>query len=129
MEANQFGKKEWTPDRIGNIAGNTYLITGTTSGTGFEAAKILLSKVPKQSLTVDGWESQMDVNYFGHFTLQAMLFPLIEKSKGRIVTVVRKYGGIIPPVMRTVFIRFSLRADTSLEYTRAKSPYRRTNQK
>lgn len=148
--------KGWTPDRIGNIQGKTYVITGTTSGTGFEAARILLSKgakvvmlnrnpkkaddtiatlkqtlgttidvlsihmdlsdqasvknaaqevlqkvtqidalicngaiaqVPTQKLTVDGWESQMGVNFFGHFTLQALLFPLIEKSQGRIVTV------------------------------------------
>ena len=156
MEANQFGKKGWTPDRIGNLNGKTFVITGTTSGTGFEAAKILLSKgaklvmlnrnskkaedtiailkqelgkdieiiniqmdlskqasvkkaaeevlktvpqidalicnaaiaqVPKQTLTVDGWESQMGTNYYGNWTLQALLFPLIEKSKGRIVTV------------------------------------------
>jgi len=156
MNKNQFGKKGWTPDRIGKLNGKTYVITGTTSGTGFEAAKILLSKgakvimlnrnaikadntveilkqelgkniniltlqmdlavqasvkkaaerliktipridalicnaaiaqVPSQKLTVDGWESQMGTNYFGNFTLQALLFPLIEKSKGRIVTV------------------------------------------
>lgn len=156
MTQNQFGKEGWTPDRIENLDGKTYVITGTTSGTGYEAAKILLSKgakvvmlnrnlqksedtikalktelgntinvshihldlseqtsvkkaasevlasvdqidallcnaaiaqVPKRELTVDGWESQMGVNYFGHFTLQAILFPLIEKSKGRIVTV------------------------------------------
>jgi len=153
---NQFGKKGWTPDRIGNLKGKTYILTGTTSGTGFEAARILLSKgakvvmlnrnpqksantintlkeklgknidvsnitmdlsvqnsvkkaakeilqsvvqidalicnaaiaqVPTQKLTVDGWESQMGTNYYGNFTLQALLFPLIEKSKGRIVTV------------------------------------------
>lgn len=156
MSTTQFGKKGWTPDRIDNLQGKTYLITGTTSGTGFEAARILLSKgakvvmlnrnpqkavatiaalkeqlgndidvtnihldlgdqasvkkaaaqvlesveridalmcngaiaqVPTQKLTTDGWESQMGVNYFGHFTLQALLFPLIEKSQGRIVTV------------------------------------------
>ncbi len=156
MEANQFGNKGWTPDRIGNLNGKVFVITGTTSGTGFEAAKILLSKgakvvmlnrnlkkaadtiailkqelgnaieviniqldlskqasvkkaanevlktiphidalicnaaiaqVPKQTLTADGWESQMGTNYFGNWTLQALLFPLIEKSKGRIVTV------------------------------------------
>lgn len=153
---NQFGKKGWTPDRIKDLKGKTFVITGTTSGTGYEAARILLSKnakvlmlnrnpekakatinslkeklgkdidvvniqmdlaeqasvkraaaevlenvnridalmcngaiaqVPKQVITVDGWESQMGVNYFGHFTLQALLFPMIEKSKGRIVAV------------------------------------------
>ena len=156
MNTNQFGKKGWTADRIGDLNGKTYVITGTTSGTGFEATKILLSKgakvvmlnrnpkkaedtitnlkqdlgnhidvlavkmdlsvqdsvknaaeevikripkidalicnaaiaqVPKQTLTVDGWESQMGTNYYGNWTLQALLFPLIEKSKGRIVTV------------------------------------------
>lgn len=156
MKTTQFGKQGWTPDRIDNLSGNTFVLTGTTSGTGFEAAKILLSKgakvvmlnrnpkkaedtintlkqeignhidvlaiqmdlaeqasvkkaaeevlhavpqidalicnaaiaqVPKQTLTVDGWESQMGTNYYGNFTLQALLFPLIEKSKGRIVTV------------------------------------------
>lgn len=153
---NQFGKQGWTPNRINDLKGKTFVITGTTSGTGFEAARILLSKnarvvmlnrnpkkaadtatqlkhllgdhidviniqldlaeqasvkraaaevlekvdridalmcngaiaqVPKQQITTDGWESQMGVNYFGHFTLQALLFSLIEKSKGRIVTV------------------------------------------
>ncbi len=156
MENNIFGKKGWIPSRIDSLNGQTFIITGTTSGTGYEAARILLSKgakvvmlnrnigksektisklkqelgnqievsaikmdlaeqssvkkaaeevlksveqidallcnaaiaqVPKRQLTVDGWESQMGVNYFGHFTLQALLFPLIEKSKGRIVTV------------------------------------------
>lgn len=156
MNNNQFGKRGWTPDRINDLKGKTFIITGTTSGTGFEAARILLSKgakvvmlnrnpkkstatihalkqelgngldliniqldlakqdsvkkaaneilntvpqidalicnaaiaqVPKQTLTVDGWESQMGTNYFGNWTLQALLFPLIEKSKGRIITV------------------------------------------
>jgi len=153
---NQFGKQGWTPERMGDLIGKTYVITGTTSGTGFEASRILLSKgakvvmlnrnakksddvvatlkeelgnhidvsyilmdlaeqasvrkaaeevlekvtridalmcngaiaqVPSQKLTVDGFESQLGVNHYGHFTLQALLFPLIEKSKGRIVTV------------------------------------------
>lgn len=156
MNTNQFGKKGWIPERINNLNDKTFVITGTTSGTGFEAAKILLSKgakvvmlnrnpkkaadtiatlkqelgneidvsnidmdlgeqasvrkaaqevldkvtqidalmcnaaiaqVPNQKLTVDGFESQLGVNHYGHFTLQGMLFPLIEKSKGRIVTV------------------------------------------
>lgn len=153
---NQFGTQGWTPDRIKDISDKTFVITGTTSGTGLEASRILLSKgakvvmlnrnaakseqviaalkkelghhinvsfirmdlaeqasvrkaaeellekvvqidalicngaiaqVPKQVLTVDGFESQLGVNHYGHFTLQAQLFPLIEKSKGRIVTV------------------------------------------
>ena len=152
----QFGKKGWTPERIGSLKGMTFLITGATSGTGFEASKTLLSKgakvvmlnrnsqksedvigiikkelgcnadvsyiqmdlaeqasvrkaaekviekvvridalicngaiaqVPKRELTVDGFESQLGVNHYGHFLLQSLLFPLIEKSKGRIVVV------------------------------------------
>jgi NAD(P)-dependent dehydrogenase (short-subunit alcohol dehydrogenase family) len=156
MEQNIFGKQGWTPELMKPQKGKTFLITGATSGTGFEASKILASKgakvvmlnrnpkksedaiaaikkelgnnvdvsfirldlaeqasvrkaaeevlkketridalmcngaiaqVPSQKLTVDGWESQMGVNHYGHFTLQALLYPLIEKSKGRIVTV------------------------------------------
>lgn len=156
MSANQFGKKGWTPDRISNLNGKTFVITGTTSGTGYEAAKILLSKgaqlvmlnrnpkksedtiaslkqelgqdikvsniqmdlaelasvrnaakevlqsvpqidalmcnaaiaqVPKQTFTVDGFESQLGVNHYGNFLLQGLLYPRIEESKGRIVTV------------------------------------------
>ncbi|MFD0837076.1 SDR family oxidoreductase [Mariniflexile aquimaris] len=156
MNSNQFGKQGWTPNRIENLNGKTYLVTGTTSGTGFEAAKILLSKgakvvmlnrnqkksadtistlkqtlgnnidvsaiqmdlaeqasvkraadeilktvtqidalilnaaiaqVPKQTLTVDGFESQLGVNHYGNFLLQGLLYPRIEESNGRIVTV------------------------------------------
>ena len=50
MKANQFGRKGWTPDRIENLSGKTFVITGTTSGTGFEAAKILLSKGAKVTM-------------------------------------------------------------------------------
>lgn len=46
-----------------------------------------IAQVPKQELTVDGFESQLGVNHYGHFLLQNLLFPLIDKSKGRIVTV------------------------------------------
>jgi NAD(P)-dependent dehydrogenase (short-subunit alcohol dehydrogenase family) len=156
MNTKEFGKQGWTPERLGNLSGKIYLITGTTSGTGFEAAKILLSKgakvvmlnrntnkaadtiailkqelgnnidvsnirmdlaelasvkkaaaevldtipqidalilnaaiaqVPTQVMTVDGFESQMGVNHYGNFLLQALLYPRIEESKGRIVTV------------------------------------------
>jgi len=153
---NTFGPRGWTPERIGSLAGKTFLITGASSGTGLEATKILLAKgakvvmlnrnppksaaaiaalkqelgnsadvsftrmdlaelasvrkaaeeilatvphidalicngaiaqVPKRRLTVDGFESQLGVNHFGHFLLQGLLYPLIEKSQGRIVTV------------------------------------------
>ena len=155
MNKNKF-KKGWTPERIGNLKGKTYIITGTTSGTGFEAARILLSKgakvvmlnrnpkksedtlttlkqelgndievsnilmdlaelasvkkaaeevlntvlkidalicnaaiaqVPKQTLTVDGFESQLGVNHYANFLLQSLLYPRIEESKGRIIVV------------------------------------------
>ena len=44
MKTNQFGKQGWTPERNTSIEGKTFVVIGTTSGTGFEAAKILLSK-------------------------------------------------------------------------------------
>lgn len=156
MSDNRFGKKGWTPELMKSQKGKTIVITGTTSGTGFEAAKLLLSKgakvvmlnrnpqksvdtiatlkkelgntidvssirmdlaeqasvrkaaeevletvsridalicnaaiaqVPKQVITVDGFESQLGTNHYGNFLLQGLLFPIIEKSKGRIVTV------------------------------------------
>lgn len=156
MNTNQFGKKGWTPDRITSLKGKTFVITGTTSGTGFEASKIIASKgakvvmlnrnpqksentlaalkqelgdnidvtniqlnlaeqasvkkaaekvlktvpqidalicnaaiaqVPKQTFTIDGFESQLGVNHYGNFLLQALLYPRIKESKGRIVTV------------------------------------------
>ena len=153
---NPFRKKGWTPERLGDLTGKTFVITGTTSGTGFEAARILLSKnakvvmlnrnpkksaeaiaayrnelghnidatfitvdlgklatvrkaaeevhktapridalilnaaiaqVPRQVITEDGFESQMGTNHYGNFLLQSLLFPIIEQSEGRIVTV------------------------------------------
>jgi len=47
MGTNQFGKRGWTPERIDNLDGKTYLVTGANTGAGFEAAKILLSKGAK----------------------------------------------------------------------------------
>ncbi len=47
----------------------------------------VIAQVPKQVITVDGFESQLGVNHYGHFLLQALLFPRIEVSKGRIVVV------------------------------------------
>ena len=42
-----FGPKGWTPERLGSLAGKTYLITGANAGAGFEATRILLSKGAK----------------------------------------------------------------------------------
>lgn len=47
MEQNIFGKQGWTPELMKPQNGKTFLITGATSGTGFEASKILASKGAK----------------------------------------------------------------------------------
>lgn len=39
-----FGPQGWTPARMGSLRGKTYVITGANSGTGFQAARILLTK-------------------------------------------------------------------------------------
>lgn len=146
----------WTPDQISSLDGKTYLITGATSGTGYEAARILLSKgaevvmlnrnpqkskatidalkqacgddakirfvtmnladlasvqaaadeildtvpkidalicnaaiaqVPNRQLTIDGFESQLGTNHYGHFLLCGRLFERIEASHGRLIIV------------------------------------------
>ncbi|MEC7522317.1 MAG: SDR family oxidoreductase [Myxococcota bacterium] len=156
MADTTFGPKGWTPERLGSLAGKTYLITGANSGTGFEATRLLLSRgarvvmlnrnpeksaaaiaklkeelgadadvsfvrmdlavlasvreaaaevletvpridalicnaaiaqVPTQKLTVDGFESQLGTNHYGHFLLCGLLFERIEESKGRVVVV------------------------------------------
>lgn len=153
---NKFGPKGWLPERLGSLAGKTYLITGASSGTGLEAARILADKgakvvmlnrnaqksaaaidaikqeigneadiscielelgdlssvrkaaaeiletcptidalmcnaaiaqIAQRELSVDGAESQLGVNHYGHFLLQALLFDRINESKGRIVIV------------------------------------------
>jgi NAD(P)-dependent dehydrogenase (short-subunit alcohol dehydrogenase family) len=42
-----FGPKGWTPEQLGSLAGKTYVITGATSGAGFEATRVFLSKGAK----------------------------------------------------------------------------------
>ncbi len=152
----KFGPKGWTPERLGSLTGKTYLITGANAGTGFQAARTLLTKgakvvmlnrsadkstaaiatlkeefgsdadvtfvrmdlavldsvreaaaevlekvpqidalicnaaiaqVPTQKLTVDGFESMLGTNHYGHFLLCGLLFERIEETKGRIVVV------------------------------------------
>ena len=46
-----------------------------------------IAQVPTQTFTVDGFESQLGTNHYGHFVLCGMLFDRIEESKGRIVVV------------------------------------------
>ena len=46
-----------------------------------------IAQVPTQKLTIDGFESQLGVNHYGNFLLQALLFPRVQESKGRIVVV------------------------------------------
>lgn len=153
---DKFGKQGWTPERIQDLNGKTFVITGANTGAGFEASRILLSKgaevvmlnrnesksnkaiqllkeklgskikvsfikmdlselssvrnaakkvneiVPKidallcnaaiaqtanQNFTVDGFESQIGINHYGHFLLINLLFDKIEQSEGRIVVV------------------------------------------
>ena len=151
-----FGPKGWTPERLGDLSGKTYIITGANAGAGFQAARTLLKKnakvvmlnrspekseaaiadlkqefgakagvsfirmdlsvldsvreaaeevlktvpridalinnaaiaqVPTRKLTVDGFESQLGTNHYGHFLLNGLLFDRIAESKGRIVVV------------------------------------------
>ncbi|MCC1495093.1 SDR family oxidoreductase [Cognatishimia sp. F0-27] len=156
MADTTFGPKGWTPERLGDQSGKTYIITGANAGAGFQAARILLKKnakvvmlnrsaekseaaiadlkqeigakadvsfvrmdlsvldsvreaaeevlssvpridalinnaaiaqVPTRKLTVDGFESQLVTNHYGHFLLNGLLFDRIAESKGRIVVV------------------------------------------
>lgn len=41
---NPFGPTGWTPERLGKLAGKTFLITGANAGAGFEATRVLLSR-------------------------------------------------------------------------------------
>ena len=43
-----------------------------------------IAQVPTQRLTVDGFESMLGTNHYGHFLLCGLLFERIEETKGRI---------------------------------------------
>lgn len=42
--ANPFGPEGWTPKRVGDLTGKTYVITGANAGAGFEASRVFLAK-------------------------------------------------------------------------------------
>jgi len=44
MVNNKFGKQGWTPERLADQKGKTYVVTGANTGAGFQATKILLAK-------------------------------------------------------------------------------------
>ena len=46
-----------------------------------------IAQVARQELTVDGFESQLGVNHYGHFLLVGLLFERVVESQGRIVVV------------------------------------------
>lgn len=46
-----------------------------------------VAQIAKQEFTVDGFESQLGINHYGHFLLVNLLFDKINNSKGRIVVV------------------------------------------
>jgi len=46
-----------------------------------------IAQIARQQFTVDGFESQLGVNHYGHFLLCGLLFDRIEESAGRIVVV------------------------------------------
>jgi NAD(P)-dependent dehydrogenase (short-subunit alcohol dehydrogenase family) len=46
-----------------------------------------IAQLAKQEFTVDGFESQLGVNHYGHFLLCGLLFERIKASEGRIVVV------------------------------------------
>lgn len=46
-----------------------------------------IAQIAKQQLTIDGFESQLGVNHYGHFLLCGLLYERIEQSLGRIVVV------------------------------------------
>ncbi len=47
MPDTTFGPKGWMPERLGDLSGKTYLITGANAGAGFQAARTLLKKHAK----------------------------------------------------------------------------------
>jgi len=51
------GFKNWTPDRLNNLSGKTYMITGGNSGIGLDAAKMLAAKDANILITSRSYEN------------------------------------------------------------------------
>ncbi len=47
MPDTTFGPKGWTPERLGDLDGKTFLITGANAGAGYQASRTLLKKNAK----------------------------------------------------------------------------------
>ncbi|MGC6428928.1 MAG: SDR family oxidoreductase [Flavobacteriales bacterium] len=46
-----------------------------------------VAQIAKQEFTKDGFESQLGINYYGHFVLVNLLFDNLNQSKGRVIVV------------------------------------------
>ncbi|WP_428927502.1 SDR family oxidoreductase [Marinibacterium sp. SX1] len=82
MADTTFGPKGWTPERLGDLSGKTYLITGGNAGAGYQATRFLLTKGAKV----------------------VMLNRSAERSKAAVETLRAEYG----PQAEVDFIRMDL---------------------
>ncbi|MEO0712541.1 MAG: SDR family oxidoreductase [Pseudomonadota bacterium] len=62
-------------------------VLSAVSGIDALICNAAIAQVPTQKLTVDGFESQLGTNHYGHFLLAGLLFDRVESSQGRIVVV------------------------------------------
>ncbi len=79
---NPFGPKGWTPDRVADLTGKIYVITGANAGAGYQAARTLL----KRNATV------------------VMLNRSADKSRAAVAELKQEFG----PDARVGFIRLDL---------------------
>ena len=154
-QASEFGAEGWTEDRLPDLSGKRFVITGGDSGIGFETTRMLgakgvgvtiisisedkaerailglktlapqgeydffiadladlstvrkaaaeiakahpaidalimnagVKRIPRRTLTRDGFEKQFGVNHIGHFVLASALSDCVERAGGRFVSV------------------------------------------